>query len=800
MIPDPDNTTSQILEPLSKVTEINKKQYMADVKVMNYLLQAIPNDICNSVDTCKNAKEMWERIKTLMYGSGVTNHVRHSRLMYEFDNFATKEGESLESVYEILTTLVNIMDRNNVLPIPVSINTKEQMLLSMKDEAGINLNDEENDFMLNNSFGDETLEELTAVVIMMARIQPTNDNAVTEPTYDAKATSEVNASHKMIPKGVYEHKNHRKRKTIIDTSDDDQVDSCIIFDDPCVENNRGSAEHDSNAHDPYHEIQILAYNVQREPENKKRLNNELRKQNKLLQKELETCQEWLAKKAFNEREDRYLKDIVDLEEKLSSHDRIVYKIGVGSSNSVRRTTSKGTKSRNGVLKNTKDKSLSTHVRKLPSSVRTDSNKHETMNSTVCQSNTSVLNTKIVNVVNDDLNIVCVSYGKDVFILSHEKCLACYALSIDSRVKRALFTTPKAVKSRNLGDTSVVAKSNISIAKTPTGTNKVSSVTSLSFDSSQSSGPYDTQYCMEDPEQAFVEYTSSRTNEAGEGLISNFMASQNARLTKFEADFKQQQSEMTNKIDTVLKVITDQIARALPSDTVKNPKLSTYPLLSVRSYPTEDPQCSTHVHGSINIVTICPKQPNEPQNDEPEEEEEKDNPENIHSLGLVPQSSYTELVCTKGDDEDVMFIEIVQKNDDSRKEELEAGEQEVEYFDVLPTRSELAYHKYLMCGPIPLIFLRNPNITEGCPSNLKIPCNIGHVLVERAYIDLNALICKDYAQNIKNQSKTGQYRTQDWKSTAKAGSTNDQCLRAKKDPEGLKCYKKLIAAGKRRQVE
>ncbi|GJT69051.1 hypothetical protein Tco_1028337 [Tanacetum coccineum] len=50
------------------------------------------------------------------------------------------------------------------------------------------------------------------------------------------------------------------------------------------------------------------------------------------------------------------------------------------------------------------------------------------------------------------------------------------------------------------------------------------------------------------------------------LVSNFMASQDARLSKFKADFKQQQSEMTNKIDTVLKAITDQIAGALPSDT------------------------------------------------------------------------------------------------------------------------------------------------------------------------------------------------------------------------------------------
>ncbi|GJU09996.1 hypothetical protein Tco_1132392 [Tanacetum coccineum] len=86
-----------------------------------------------------------------------------------------------------------------------------------------------------------------------------------------------------------------------------------------------------------------------------------------------------------------------------------------------------------------------------------------------------------------------------------------------------------------------------------------------------SGTHDTQYCIEDPEQAFVEYLSSRNHEAGEGLVSNFMASQDARLSKFEDDFKQQHSEMTNKIDTVLKAITDRLAGSLPSDTVKNPK-------------------------------------------------------------------------------------------------------------------------------------------------------------------------------------------------------------------------------------
>ncbi|GKG44911.1 hypothetical protein Tco_0494989, partial [Tanacetum coccineum] len=51
------------------------------------------------------------------------------------------------------------------------------------------------------------------------------------------------------------------------------------------------------------------------------------------------------------------------------------------------------------------------------------------------------------------------------MLSHEKCVARYALSIDSRVKRALFTSPVAAKSRNLGATSVVAKSMFRIVET-----------------------------------------------------------------------------------------------------------------------------------------------------------------------------------------------------------------------------------------------------------------------------------------------------------------------------------------------
>ncbi|GJR28638.1 MAK10-like protein [Tanacetum coccineum] len=235
-----------------------------------------------------------------------------------------------------------------------------------------------------------------------------------------------------------------------------------------------------------------------------------------------------------------------------------------------------------------------------------------------------------------------------------------------------------------------------------------------------SGPHNTQYCMEDPEQAFVEYASSRTDEAG-GLVSNFMTSQDARLSKFEADFQRKQGEMTNKIDTMLKAITDQIVGTLPSDTVKNPKLGTHPVLSARSYPTVGPQYSTQIHSSINTITIYPKQQSDSyESTEENEEEERGSPENhpdsltppnpsitfitekvlkfnliFESLVLVPPSPNAELVCTKEEDGDVMFIEIISRDDNSHKEEPEPGVQEVEYFDIFPTMSELAYQNNLM---------------------------------------------------------------------------------------------------------
>ncbi|GJY62288.1 integrase, catalytic region, zinc finger, CCHC-type containing protein [Tanacetum coccineum] len=113
---------------------------------------------------------------------------------------------------------------------------REQMLLATKDEAGVHLDEEENDFMLDNACVDNALEELNATVIMMVRIQPTDDKSYAEPTYDAELISEVNASqidiiNGLLSKSNHEQRHHKKLETIIHTSGDDQIDYDIIFDD-----------------------------------------------------------------------------------------------------------------------------------------------------------------------------------------------------------------------------------------------------------------------------------------------------------------------------------------------------------------------------------------------------------------------------------------------------------------------------------------------------------------------------------------------------------------------------------------
>ncbi|GJS10081.1 hypothetical protein Tco_0366877 [Tanacetum coccineum] len=132
-----------------------------------------------------------------------------------------------------------------------------------------------------------------------------------------------------------------------------------------------------------------------------------------------------------------------------------------------------------------------------------------------------------------------------------------------------------------------------------------------------------------------------------------MASQDARLSKFEADFKRQQGEMTNKINIVLKAITDQIASTLPSDTVKN---RSWGLIQSRLLFLA--QLKTHNAQTVSMAQSTPSQ---------------STPSSPKDPKLGPQSSNTKFVCFKEDDGEVMFIEIIRDNDEPQNEDPNEGD-------------------------------------------------------------------------------------------------------------------------------
>ncbi|GJU44330.1 hypothetical protein Tco_1201596 [Tanacetum coccineum] len=427
----------------------------ADIKVLNYILQGIPNDIYNSVDACQDAQAMWKRVKRLMQGTNLSERKRHLRLMNEFDKFSAEASESLTYVYEKFSTLVNNMDRNKIKPNKIALNTKflnslqpewskyvtlarqthklkedhfdrlydylsqcephvnasrakrnarnhdqlalvansytnpsyshanhsysyaslsysrslrpyyvthppsihdydddyqreiqgdaqkdkpstammllaraitqhfstptnnrlrtssntrnqadiqdGRMLLAAKYEAKVHVDTKENDFMLMSAYGDDQLEELNALVIMMARIQPTDNESDAEPTYDGEVISELNASQINLINGLLSK-----------------------------EVNGGQLEHDQDAHDQnFAGLESLINNVQ--VENIEKLEKEkdelqyqfLKAKSESLNVKNETKS---IKKAFKLKEDKYLEDIVMLGEKLKYHERDAFKM------------------------------------------------------------------------------------------------------------------------------------------------------------------------------------------------------------------------------------------------------------------------------------------------------------------------------------------------------------------------------------------------------------------------------------------------------------------------------------------
>ncbi|GKD62094.1 retrovirus-related pol polyprotein from transposon TNT 1-94, partial [Tanacetum coccineum] len=230
----------------------------------------------------------------------------------------------------------------------------EQMLLAKQDEAGVILTDEQNDFLFADASRMEEIEELSANICLMARIQPADQNSDDEPSYESAFVSEVQSS-SINENDEQMYPTHTK--IINSTIDDDQINSNIQFDSVKGNVNSGSVEKDTHVYDQC-ALETLARNAYAEAAKQQRFAQKVQQQNMTLTSQIEMYKERnrvlenitkdnnylkefleaderakrVQKQAesqlkMSENEDKYHDTILDLEEKLKKNVDLFLKIG-----------------------------------------------------------------------------------------------------------------------------------------------------------------------------------------------------------------------------------------------------------------------------------------------------------------------------------------------------------------------------------------------------------------------------------------------------------------------------------------
>ncbi|GJW53841.1 hypothetical protein Tco_0097926 [Tanacetum coccineum] len=321
----PSKTKPPRMQTEEDLTGDDLKYYEAEIEAMNLILISILNDIYNSVDACTTTQAMWQRYVTQVrlakkltkdsyddlfdYLSQYEKLVNASRakklekshdpialvahMGFLFQNFITllchtsffssitqcfsnptndrlRTSSNTKNQAIVQADRVNIQSRNSGND---DINTRRSFVLEevievSKDEAGLTLTDEQNDFL----FADATLmgeiKKLNENICLMARTQPTNIDSDAGPSYDSAFLIEVQTPstsyvNPLFAKDNQEQKYPKQPKIINNTIGDDQID--IIFDEPNVDVNSGSVEHDNNVQASY-ALEQLALNAYKEAE------------------------------------------------------------------------------------------------------------------------------------------------------------------------------------------------------------------------------------------------------------------------------------------------------------------------------------------------------------------------------------------------------------------------------------------------------------------------------------------------------------------------------------------------------
>nr|GFB46994.1 hypothetical protein [Tanacetum cinerariifolium] len=113
-----------IVETYKNATPENRTYFDAEFEAIHMILSGIGDDIYSTDDACTTAKEMWIAIKRLQQRESLNKQDVKTNLVWEFDKFTSRDGESIESYYSRFYKTMNEMIRNKLEVATMQVNVQ----------------------------------------------------------------------------------------------------------------------------------------------------------------------------------------------------------------------------------------------------------------------------------------------------------------------------------------------------------------------------------------------------------------------------------------------------------------------------------------------------------------------------------------------------------------------------------------------------------------------------------------------------------------------------------------------------
>ncbi|GJZ71036.1 retrovirus-related pol polyprotein from transposon TNT 1-94 [Tanacetum coccineum] len=117
----PEQTT---VETIMNMTLENRAHFKSEKEAIHLILTEIGDEIYSTVDACKTTQEMWEAIERLQQGESLNIQNVKTNLFWEFGQFTSRDGETIESYYTRFYMMMNEMIRNNLTVATMQVNVQ----------------------------------------------------------------------------------------------------------------------------------------------------------------------------------------------------------------------------------------------------------------------------------------------------------------------------------------------------------------------------------------------------------------------------------------------------------------------------------------------------------------------------------------------------------------------------------------------------------------------------------------------------------------------------------------------------